>query len=634
MPSERPFIGTGGNNRRRDDDQPEWMESFDKKEDPLNVPPKEPDLKSASDTAKSSKPPAAGMTFQPIDEIQRFKQQMREQERLDKERVAIASGVPLQATEPSNNSGTFGSLERQTPPNNTNPIDMMFGPGGIDLSKNIFDDFGAGSGAKFKDGAAPLIRQPPENGLFGGPDAARPKATSRFNKFFESSSVAEADTQKKPSESVGSLPGSFMNRGEPGPGKLSVSEQQQLSNDLMARLGVGSAKGINSPSTDGPPANLSRERDSATRHMPSEEDILKQLMAAKGQGQQYREHASPMHPSHGHHGQSLNVPPLVQHSIPNSNIGMHPGLPQEELMQRHMFENMGGMRAGPPSRNRILTEDDILRMQGRGDLVSRGDPRPMGSNVPEVSHRMMLSEEEVLMELGARSRPYSRPIERGTMGPPNIEDKAHMNRILAMLSRNSQVSYNCCPGEGAKKVKQAELSNPPLDRMNHSPTNQNPMNPMRPQGHMNHMQHPMGNSGANLPPNFPVHMQNMAGMPFPPQLHHGGPNGPNIPPGYGSFNSGQQQFNPMGPPPPHFMPPSGSPNPMSGFPRPLQPQLQPQQLGPNSLYRSAMNGNLGGNEDQLAAMIQSSIMAKKMQNANGIYISTCWRCRLITRFLG
>ncbi|KAJ3313816.1 hypothetical protein HDU76_002545, partial [Blyttiomyces sp. JEL0837] len=489
------------------------------------------------------------------------------------------------------------------------------------------------------DGRAPVPIGPPGAGRKGDS-----RAVSRFHQLFEKEpegvhhqSASPTEDPHEPPQRIGQgggflgfdIPGAGMlppqdSRGgrgglpwdgaQEGPqGRPPMGPPEQNGDDILSRFGLGGVS-IGGPGPLQPPMHLGGggPPPPGGHKMMSEEEIIKQIMSGK------------ISANARMGGGAGNPPPTQPHGMPTHRIS-----PAEaEMMERQILSQLaggggGGGPGGPgPGPNngipptRFLTEEEILRMQG----IGRGPPQQMGPGPSGMGGMggmggrppKMMSEEDVLNALGAqpnRNRGERRP--DGNREPehgPNVNaggqpgnngggggngEAMDMNRVMAMLERSSMNIQNQPP-------------NPEMNMMT------GPMRTPLPQimGH------------GNMPPPFPnnmqpPHMQQHHQMPPPflPQMHQGPPlRGPPFP---------QQFMGPNGPQP-------GMMNGMPPFPRPLplpgpmgnMGQGQPgQQMfrGP-PLNPMMMGGNMGPPpqgvassrvDDQLAAMVQNSINAKK-----------------------
>ncbi|KAJ3203443.1 hypothetical protein HDU67_010188 [Dinochytrium kinnereticum] len=595
---DRQFIGTGvgGNSsgntttnnsvlrRQREqqqqqghhhDGQPEWM-SFDKGGGASKS------TSSSSEEISKPEPSAAPVASGPasarvmgvgpdgMDEIQRFRQLMREKERVEREKAGLP---PQPLPVPQSQKPVEDTLAQvKGPPDASASVDMMFGPGIMDSGRSIFDSSFSTPGVVFAEGG----KVEPSGGA-GATDpsdatSARrsgdPRSVSRFNKFFETTSspqpIASGPVDVEGMDPTSRMqmwretkkdsisPTSSSARVVAG-GDATERQQQQMGMDLLAKIGVVPGGGGVGGGGDVDRRPVPPTTGFDGRKMPLEDEIMAQFMASKQQQQQHQQQVRP---------------------------GNRRMMSEEEMIQNQILQQLsnpgggggGAMPAVPPG-VRMMTEEDLLRMQ-RG----RPPPPPPNSHMggaptmgmgPPPNGRIF-SEEEVLMAMGGKGgmgRGGGGKVDRDVMGLGG-NGAMEMNRVMAMLARSSLNNGGEIQG---------------------GPQNPNVMPPRM---------HPQMPPFAQMPPMGP---QNQP--PFPP--HHL----PDVRPTNPNF---------MFPPPPHLqnLPPHmlpGGPMPPQMMMQPPPPQMmQQQQHGMNqSLYRNAVNANLGGSDDQLAQLVQNSINAKK-----------------------
>ncbi|KAI8835930.1 hypothetical protein BC829DRAFT_406051 [Chytridium lagenaria] len=266
-------------------------------------------------------------------------------------------------------------------------------------------------------------------------------------------------------------------------------------------------------------------------------------------------------------------------------------LTEKEIIQTQILQSLSGGGAAPisnvtplvaaPPGTRVMTEEEFLRMQRGGQPVSNTSPTTGGQTRQSPPS-------------GAGNiNPMGLPPQLQGMsgGRMYLEEDVHMGKNGPPM--NGGLGRGMPPNFGMRGERDLQGMMPPGGMMGGGP-------PMGGNAEMSRVmamlqRSTMGNS-----------MDMQGGLP--PQNHQRmNPMHPNMP------------FPPMGPGPMGM----GAPRPGFMFPPHLQ-NLPPHLIGPmmggppgmpqppgGSLYRNAVNANFGGSEDPVAALLQSSINAKK-----------------------
>jgi hypothetical protein len=437
-------------NAPRRTNQPEWMD-FDasKKTEAVDEPSKAP---VGQPTPKG---PNEFGNLEGVDDIQRFRAMMREQERQ-------AGKEPVGAGSIGAETRAFKEVQDTTPKTSkplVSNVDSLFAEGGLDSlfgPQGFFDpsltNVGPGGrNAPFLDlvdpAPEPLFTSPLDANI--SPTTVLPRKgdgrmVSRFQQLFEK------ETSDNSSHATVTS-GINLNRQMIGDPHLARPQGwMENGNNVSTNKQGNGIPFLPTPTNDVSPINKLLESLpmnatlNAERSLPppgkvtSEEEIIQQLLASKGT--KTGETASP----------TARPPP--QH-IPHGSLAApgHGGRSEEELLQKQIMQQlMGGGNGGirPPLVGEhirqgpvgvpVMTEEDILRMQG----LNLPRPPPVPPNARNMNNGpppKMLSEDDVLSALGA---PRPRPDPRGNGSPTGSDDKVDMNRVMAMLARSSMnVSY-------------------------------------------------------------------------------------------------------------------------------------------------------------------------------------------------
>ncbi|KAJ3413380.1 hypothetical protein HDV05_008091 [Chytridiales sp. JEL 0842] len=582
-PTTNSNTATTTNNRRTG--QPEWM-SFET-----------PKTDGANDAAKLTPAPVGpkgpgAIGFQGVDEIQKFKAMMKEQERQSAGGAALNAGM----------GGAIGEgrpvepigASKPTPPQNN--VDSLFAEGGFVLKDSLFGGkgfFDSNISSTTGGSRIPALRdlmgpEPSNESLFNSavesstisPTNATGRVVSRFQQLFKEDPSPEMLSAGLPSEAQQGP--RFQNWMD-----LNSNSKQDNLNSLLQGLTGASPQ-------HGRPAEGPSEKDFISPKPMSEEEIIQQLMANKNKNPNANaNNANNMGPPHIPHGPSAGP-------ARPGRAGSEEEMMKNQIMQQLMGGggiNLGGAGGRPPMNpqgrennqrlgpgggggGQIMTEEDILRMQGIGMGPQVNDPKGRGNGAGRqgVAAKGM-SEEEVLQTLGAPARPRPEG-QRDGGSPPIGGQEKEFERVMAMLSRSGINGGNDGNNVGNMPRLPPHAMRPPAGGM-----------PMQNFGG------PMP-GGPGMPPHMPPHqLQQMHNMQGPP--------GPGMGQGMGPpLNMQQMQMMAMMggmPMPPMNNPSFGPGNPPPGhYMRPPPPPMQG--------YRPGMPSS---SDDQLAAMLQSSINAKK-----------------------
>ncbi|KAI9205514.1 uncharacterized protein BJ171DRAFT_62244 [Polychytrium aggregatum] len=581
---DRPNLG--GDRRRPRDATPEWMD--------------EPKPEALEDGGVGSDPLKGGMFHSGEDVIQKFKAQMRIQERLSNKEPLKAGSSQAPATEEKN--GAASSAQPAAPSSSNNAL--------VDSTTSTSSLTEAATSSPKRASAGGLLGTETEevvvqsifssgidiNGAQAEPRPNPGQGGSKFSKFFRRTDEGAAPATEPSPQHPAARSAQPPDAGTP------IDFLQLLQNPR----GLAPSAGLADLSRASPVPAQSRRLPSelpAGKRMMSEEDVLiamgaypKRSVADEGTV----ENAHSFKPPY------------------SKDIKQDPA---ESI--RNLLQNTQTKQLGPPALSSHPAQPDVPvsvslgTESGAASLKSTilGGPSSLGQPYPTSQPPLrMMTEQDILQSLGAAQLPQQ------PSAPSARDDEQGFSRAMAMLARSNASQPPAIPSSNGASMHSGTpppLSvNLPVNAMHQSrllaESQTGPLSPG----------HPMQILSKGLPGSFPGPSQ--AGF--------------------------HPQHNPMGPPPPRPYPsqfPSHGPHhhhqmlleqqyllashgqipgvdvglvmrpPMqpSSMPPPQQSHMQGQHL-PNQYGPS-----VSGAEDpssQLAAMVQNSIKAKKIGQASAV----------------
>ncbi|KAI9098077.1 hypothetical protein DFS34DRAFT_97134 [Phlyctochytrium arcticum] len=558
--SDSRTMGTGRRTGR--DQQPEWM-SADNDKLKLDTTP------TGASFEASTAPSGAAVE----DDIQRFKTQMRNRERMARgEPIEAAPPRPSNARTNSNNSvqQAMNVQAQPTPDKKSESVDAFFDMG---------FDFGKVDVARLFEEA----REESHQSAAVGPPAS---GKSRFARFFseEPDQTVHADTMIDSRQFMQAPLPNRQNGGPQGlPRQLSQAippQHDSLANAHMQRIDInnlfGAAAGPSAISPAGTNYSGSSNPNQPPRHALSEEDVLSRYRAkqrsehfteddliaslkaqgnvAHGQQQQRQQH--------GHQGQQQQQQLQLQQQrrLPQAMSQLPLQQQQQQQQPRPGMHGDDAMSSGHPGHRIPISERDLFREMQSGFRAG-----PMPDRGRDSSHLHNIDQ-----------RVLQHPSQQGR-GNPSEEDKVGINRVMEKLAFFGMGQPSHLSEDSSQVYGNHMQNNRPDQNYNRPPLNSGP-------GH-----------GPHVP--SPGHMR----APPPPSSHAGHL------PSQGPPHAGQRQQH-MGAHPRQQHTASQVPPPHNG---PMYNDRS-SPMPPHSMYRSAVSMGLPDDPStQLTAMIQAASKAKQ-----------------------
>ncbi|KAJ3097982.1 hypothetical protein HDU96_000189 [Phlyctochytrium bullatum] len=327
------------------------------------------------DAAIAQGPRMGGFGGDGLDEIQRFKQAMKEKERLERERNGLP---PEPVKKPIVAVADPSALETSRRPATTpsSAVDMMFKSLTLDPSKTIFDD-GLADNLGKGDSMGSF-----QSGSLGSNESldrgfSEPKPISRFNKFFDDNGDSRGDTNNP---GPNGNPLGYLERIPPAP---IPADKQQASIEILTQLGLLRPNGP-PMAQDGPSPQGMPYVDAGSQRHPMkpafEDEMMSQFVASK-----VRENS----------GVPGRPPGMVDLNNMERPLEQGRTVSEEEIIQRQIMQQLmqGQGKSAPisvpqgpslPRGVKVLTEEEFLRMQRQ----QGGGSGPPGQSSSPRQHSM------------------------------------------------------------------------------------------------------------------------------------------------------------------------------------------------------------------------------------------------------